>query len=94
VLYEHNFDPEPLDSKNGMRVAIRQFQEKTNMTPTGEATEGVLTRLRKMAPAAFTAATAPEPSADRTAAAGPGRRQNNNVWACFLCSQMGPASPN
>ena len=25
-LYEHNFDPEPLDSKNGMRVAIRQFQ--------------------------------------------------------------------
>jgi hypothetical protein len=47
-LYEHNFDPEPLDSKNGMRVAIRQFQEKTNMTPTGEATEGVLTRLRKM----------------------------------------------
>ena len=47
-LYEHNFDPEPLDSKNGMRVAIRQFQQKTNMTPTGEATEGVLTRLRKM----------------------------------------------
>ena len=47
-LYEHNFDPEPLDSKNGMRVAIRQFQEKTNMTPNGEATEGVLTRLRKM----------------------------------------------
>jgi hypothetical protein len=47
-LYEHNFDPEPLESKNGMRVAIRQFQQKTNMTPTGEPTEGVLTRLRKM----------------------------------------------
>ena len=47
-LYEHNFDPEPLDSKNGMRVAISKFQEKSNMTPTGEATEGVLTRLRKM----------------------------------------------
>jgi len=47
-LYEHNFDPEPLDSKNGMRVAIGKFQEKTSMTPTGEATEGVLTRLRKM----------------------------------------------
>jgi hypothetical protein len=47
-LYEHNFDPEPLDSKNGMRVAITQFQSKSNMTPTGEATEGVLTRLRKL----------------------------------------------
>ncbi len=47
-LYEHNFDPEPLDSKNGMRVAISKFQEKSNMTPNGEATEGVLTRLRKM----------------------------------------------
>jgi hypothetical protein len=47
-LYEHNFDPEPLDSKNGMKLAISKFQEKSSMTPTGEATEGVLTRLRKM----------------------------------------------
>ncbi len=47
-LFEHNFDPEPLDSKNGMRLAISKFQEKSSMTPTGEATEGVLTRLRKM----------------------------------------------
>lgn len=47
-LYERNFDPEPLDSKNGMKVAIAKFQEKSDMTPTGEATEGVLTRLRKM----------------------------------------------
>ena len=47
-LYEHNFDPEPLESKNGMRLAISQFQAKSSMTPTGEATEGVLTRLRKM----------------------------------------------
>ncbi|MBR1190815.1 caspase family protein [Bradyrhizobium sp. AUGA SZCCT0240] len=47
-LYELNFDPEPLDSKNGMRLAISQFQAKSSMTPTGEATEGVLTRLRKM----------------------------------------------
>jgi len=47
-LYEHNFDPEPLDSKNGMRLAISKFQEKSSMTPTGEATEGVLSRLRKM----------------------------------------------
>jgi len=47
-LYERNFDPEPLDSKNGMKLAISKFQEKSSMTPTGEATEGVLTRLRKM----------------------------------------------
>ena len=47
-LYEHNFDPGPLDSKNGIRLAISQFQEKNNLTPTGDATEGVLTRLRKM----------------------------------------------
>jgi hypothetical protein len=47
-LYEHNFDPEPLDSKNGMKLAISKFQEKSSMTPTGEATEGVLSRLRKM----------------------------------------------
>jgi Caspase domain/Domain of unknown function (DUF4189) len=47
-LFEHNFDPEPLDSRNGMRLAISKFQEKSSMTPTGEATEGVLTRLRKM----------------------------------------------
>ncbi|WP_338700240.1 caspase family protein [Bradyrhizobium sp. 26S5] len=47
-LYEHNFDPEPIDGKNGMRAAISKFQEKVAMTPTGEATEGVLTRLRKM----------------------------------------------
>jgi hypothetical protein len=47
-LYEHGFDPEPLDSKNGLRLAISKFQEKSRMTPTGEASEGVLTRLRKM----------------------------------------------
>ena len=47
-LYEHNYDPEPLDSKNGMRVAVSQFQTKSGMTPTGEATEGVLLRLRKL----------------------------------------------
>ena len=46
-LYEHNFDPEVSDSKNGMKLAISKFQEKSSMTPTGEATEGVLTRLRK-----------------------------------------------
>jgi hypothetical protein len=47
-LYEHNFDPGPLDSKNGMKLAISGFQEKSSMTPTGEPTEGVLARLRKV----------------------------------------------
>ncbi|KIZ45516.1 peptidase C14, caspase catalytic subunit p20 [Rhodopseudomonas palustris] len=47
-LYEHNFDPEPPGSKNGMKVAIAKFQEKIKMTPTGEATAGVLARLRKV----------------------------------------------
>jgi hypothetical protein len=47
-LYEHNFDPETPDVRNGMKLAISKFQEKSNMTPSGEATEGVLTRLRKL----------------------------------------------
>jgi hypothetical protein len=47
-LYERNFDPAPADSKDGMRVAISRFQEKISVTPTGEATEGLLARLRKM----------------------------------------------
>jgi Caspase domain/Domain of unknown function (DUF4189) len=47
-LYEHNFDPEPLDSKAGMKLAISKFQEKTSMSVTGEPTEGVLARLRKL----------------------------------------------
>jgi hypothetical protein len=47
-LYEHNFDPEQPDAKNGIKLAISKFQEKSSMAPTGEATEGVLTRLRKL----------------------------------------------
>jgi hypothetical protein len=47
-LYEHNFDPEQPDGKTGMKMAIIKFQEKSNMKPLGEATEGVLTRLRKL----------------------------------------------
>jgi hypothetical protein len=47
-LYERNFDPEVPDSKNGMKLAISKFQEKINLPPSGEATEGVLTRLRKL----------------------------------------------
>jgi hypothetical protein len=45
-LYELNFDPEPLSSKNGIAVAIRDFQIKGGLPPTGEATEGLLQRLR------------------------------------------------
>lgn len=45
-LYELNFDPAPLSSKNGIAVAIRDFQLKGNLPPTGEATEGLLQRLR------------------------------------------------
>jgi hypothetical protein len=47
-LYERNFDPEEPDRKSGMRVAISEFQAKSGMTPTGEATEGLLTRLQKL----------------------------------------------
>jgi uncharacterized caspase-like protein len=42
-LYERNFDP---DAPNGIKVAISKFQEKSHITPTGEATEGLLNRLR------------------------------------------------
>src|SRR5258705_2124375 len=38
-LFELNYDPEPPDSKNGMRLAISKFQDKVNMTPNGEAPE-------------------------------------------------------
>jgi hypothetical protein len=47
-LYEHNFDPETSDGKDGVKLAISKFQEKSNLTPTGEATEGLLMRLRSM----------------------------------------------
>ena len=45
-LYELNFDPEPLSSKNGIKIAIRDFQIKGSLPPTGEPTEGLLQRLR------------------------------------------------
>jgi hypothetical protein len=47
-LYEHNFDPEAPDGRDGMKLAISKFQEKSKLAPSGEATEGVLTRLRKL----------------------------------------------
>jgi hypothetical protein len=46
-LYERNFDPDLPDSKAGLRTAISKFQEKASMPQTGEATEGVLARLRQ-----------------------------------------------
>jgi hypothetical protein len=47
-LYERNFDPETPDARNGLRLAISKFQAKSNLSPSGDATEGVLARLRKL----------------------------------------------
>jgi hypothetical protein len=47
-LYEHNFDPETADGRSDLTRAITKVQEKMAMAPTGEATEGLLLRLRKM----------------------------------------------
>jgi hypothetical protein len=47
-LYERNFDPETPDAKNGLKLAISKFQQKSNLSPSGDATEGVLARLRKL----------------------------------------------
>jgi hypothetical protein len=44
-LYELNFDP---DSPDGMTRAITKLQQRISMAPTGEATEGLLLRMRKM----------------------------------------------
>ncbi len=45
-LYELNFDPELDVGKDGLKVAIRSFQSVNNLPQTGEATEGLLRRLR------------------------------------------------
>lgn len=47
-LYERNFDPETPDGRNDLSRAITKLQEKIAMAPTGEATEGLLIRLRRM----------------------------------------------
>jgi hypothetical protein len=47
-LYELNFDPETPDGRSDLTRAITKLQEKIAMAPTGEATEGLLLRLRKM----------------------------------------------
>jgi len=44
-LYELNFDP---DTADGLTRAITKLQERITMAPTGEPTEGLLLRMRKM----------------------------------------------
>lgn len=46
-LYELNFDPETPSGKPTAKVAIRDFQSVNGLTQTGEATEGLLRRLRE-----------------------------------------------
>jgi hypothetical protein len=46
-LYELNFDPETPGGKSAVKVAIRDFQSVNSLPQTGEATEGLLRRLRE-----------------------------------------------
>lgn len=46
-LYELNYDPRTADGKNDLPRAITQFQQRAALPPTGEATEGLLNRLRQ-----------------------------------------------
>ncbi|MCG6203181.1 caspase family protein [Rhodopseudomonas sp. HC1] len=45
-LYELNFDPEVPNGSAGLRQAIGKFQQRASLPQTGEATEGLLARLR------------------------------------------------
>ncbi len=45
-LYELNFDPES-NGRSTVKAAIRDFQSVNNLPQTGEATEGLLRRLRE-----------------------------------------------
>ena len=49
-LYELNFDPGPLEgpSTEAARQAIREYQQQSNLPPTGTATMGLLRRLREI----------------------------------------------
>jgi hypothetical protein len=47
-LYEHNFDPTTSDGRDDLTRVITKLQERIAMTPTGEATEGLLLRMRKL----------------------------------------------
>jgi uncharacterized caspase-like protein len=48
-LYELNFDPGPLSGSltDATRQAIREFEQQTNLSPTGIPTMGLLRRLRE-----------------------------------------------
>jgi hypothetical protein len=46
-LYELNFDP-PSTEPADMRTAIREFESQSKLPPTGEATDGLLRRLREL----------------------------------------------
>lgn len=46
-LYELNFDPETPSGKPATKTAIRDFQSANGLPQTGEATEGLLRRLRE-----------------------------------------------
>lgn len=47
LLYELNFDPETPSGKSAAKTAIRDFQSVNGLPQTGEATEGLLRRLRE-----------------------------------------------
>lgn len=51
-LYELNFDPGPVTGPIGKpaRQAIREFQQLSKLPPTGEASQGLLRRLREAGP--------------------------------------------
>lgn len=46
-LYELNYHPNKPDETTGLRRAITRFQQKAELPQTGEATEGLLARLRQ-----------------------------------------------
>ena len=46
-LYELNFDPASANAGD-VKVAIREFEAQSKLPPTGEITQGLLTRLREI----------------------------------------------
>jgi hypothetical protein len=46
-LYELNFDPASANTSD-IKVAIREFETQNKLPPTGEITQGLLTRLREI----------------------------------------------
>ena len=45
-LYELNFDPDTPNASAGLKQAISKFEQRASLPQTGEATEGILARLR------------------------------------------------